>query len=158
MSAEDASLSAWFMDRVPLRQQANLQQSAVSYYTKGEALAWLLDLEVRARTAGEKTLDDVMRLLWQRFWNGVTTSYYLQGHGYADDDVRQAFDDVTRSDFSDFFRRYVAGVEELPYGLTLGRVGMRLVSDAGSSEYRIESDPDATDDERRLGAAWLEGR
>lgn len=158
MSAEDASLSAWLMDRVPLRQQANLPTSAISYYTKGEALAWLLDLEVRARTGGEKTLDDVMRLLWQRFWNGATTSYYLQGHGYGDADVRQAFNDVTRTDFGDFFHRYVAGVEELPYGWTLGKVGLRLVTDAGSADYRIEADPDAADDARRLGDAWLEGR
>jgi predicted metalloprotease with PDZ domain len=158
MSAEDASLSAWVQDRVPLRQQAMLRNSTISYYTKGEALAWLLDLEVRARTAGEKTLDDVMRLLWQRFWNGATTSYYLQGHGYGDADVRQAFNDVTGSDFADFFQRYVSGVEELPYGWTLGKVGLRLVTDAGSSEYRIEADPDAPEDERRLGDAWLEGR
>jgi len=158
MSAEDASLSAWLMDRVPLRQQANLPTSAISYYTKGEALAWLLDLEVRARTGGEKTLDDVMRLLWQRFWNGATTSYYLQGHGYGDADVRQAFTDVTRTDFGDFFHRYVEGVEELPYGWTLGKVGLRLVTDAGSADYRIEADPDAADDARRLGDAWLEGR
>ena len=158
MSAEDASLSAWLMDRVPLRQQANLPASAISYYTKGEALAWLLDLEVRARTGGEKTLDDVMRLLWQRFWNGATTSYYLQGHGYGDADVRQAFTDVTRTDFGDFFHRYVEGVEELPYGWTLGKVGLRLVTDAGSADYRIEADPDAADDARRLGDAWLEGR
>lgn len=158
MSAEEASLSAWLMDRVPLRQQAMLHNSAVSYYTKGEALAWLLDLEVRARTSGEKTLDDVMRLLWQRFWNGATTSYYLQGHGYGDADVRQAFNDVTGSDFSDFFHRYVEGVEELPYGWTLGKVGLRLVTDAGSTTYRIEADPDTPEDARLLGEAWLEGR
>ncbi|MGH7538229.1 MAG: hypothetical protein ACREMF_06320 [Gemmatimonadales bacterium] len=158
MSATAASLSAWFLDRVPLRQQANLPSSAVSYYTKGEVLGWLLDLEVRARTAGEKTLDDVMRLLWQRCWNGATTSYYLQGRGYGDADVRQALNDVTQSDFSEFFQRYIAGVDELPYGWTLGKVGLRLVSDAGSAAYRIEADPDASDESRRLGEAWLEGR
>jgi len=158
MSAEEASLSAWFFDRVPLRQQANLRHSAISYYTKGEALAWLLDLEVRARTGGEKTLDDVMRLLWQRFWNGATTSYYLQGHGYDGDDVRQALNDVTQTDFGEFFHRYVARTEELPYGWTLEKVGLRLVSEAGSSVYRIEADPEAPEAARRLGGAWLEGR
>jgi predicted metalloprotease with PDZ domain len=158
MSAQDASLSAWFFDRVPLRQQANLRNSAISYYTKGEALAWLLDLEVRARTGGEKTLDDVMRLLWQRFWNGATTSYYLQGHGYGGDDVRQALNDVTETDFGEFFHRYVERTEELPYGGTLERVGLRLVSDAGSATYRIEADPEAPEHSRRLGDAWLEGR
>jgi predicted metalloprotease with PDZ domain len=158
MSVEEASLSAWFFDRVPLRQQATLRNSAISYYTKGEALAWLLDLEVRARTGGEKTLDDVMRLLWSRFWTGATTSYYLQGHGYGDADVRQALSDVTQTDFTEFFQRFIEGTEELPYGWTLGKVGLRLVSDAGSSAYRIEPDPDAPDDARRLGNAWLEGR
>jgi len=158
MSAEAASLSAWFLDRVPLRQQVNLRGSAISYYTKGEALAWLLDLEVRARTAGERTLDDVMRLLWQRFWNGTTSSYYLQGHGYGDPDVLQALNDVTHSDFSEFFHWYVEGTEELPYGWTLGKVGLRLVSDAGSPAYRIEADPDAPEAVRHLGNDWLEGR
>jgi len=158
MSAEDASLSAWFFDRVPLRQQATLRNSTISYYTKGEALAWLLDLEVRARTGGDKTLDDVMRLLWQRFWNGATTSYYLQGHGYGGDDVRQALNDVTETDFGEFFHRYVERTEELPYGSTLERVGLRLVSDAGFPLYRIEPDPEAPEASRRLGDAWLEGR
>ncbi len=158
MSAQDASRSAWFLDRVPLRQQAALPASAVSYYVKGEALAWLVDLEVRARTAGEKTLDDVMRFLWKRFWNGATTSYYLQGRGYTDDDLRLALNDLTQTDFTDFFNRYVGGVEELPYGATLAKVGLRLVTDAGSKEYRIESDPDADAYERAMGQAWLEGR
>jgi predicted metalloprotease with PDZ domain len=158
MSAEDASLSAWLFDAVPLRQQARLRESTVSYYTKGEMLGWLLDLEVRARTAGEKTLDDVMRLLWARFWHGASTSYYLPGHGYDDDDVLQALNDVSHTDFTDFFQRYVQSTEELPYGWTLGKVGLRLVNDAGTSVYRIEPDPGAPETVRRLGAVWLEGR
>jgi predicted metalloprotease with PDZ domain len=158
LSAEDASLSAWLFDAVPLRQQAPLRQSTVSYYTKGELLAWLLDLEIRSRTAGDRTLDDVMRLLWRRCWHGTTTTYYLPGHGYTDGDVLQALNDVTHTDFSDFFRRYVQSTEELPYGRTLAKVGLRLVNDAGTTDYRIEPDPDAAESLRRLGAGWLEGR
>jgi len=156
MSAEDASLSAWMMDRVPLRQQAPLRTTAVSYYIKGEVLALLFDCEVRARTRGEKTLDDVMRLLWQRFWNGRTTSYYLQGDGYGDRDVLQALNDVSGSDFTDFFGRYVAGVDELPYDATFAKVGLVLTRDA--SGYRLDLDPTAADAARTLGSAWLEGR
>jgi predicted metalloprotease with PDZ domain len=158
MSAEDASLSAWLFDHVPLRQQVRLRQSTVSYYTKGEMLAWLLDLEIRARTAGDRSLDDVMRLLWQRFWRGATTTYYLPGHGYGDADVLRALNDVSHTDFSEFFRRYVRGTEELPYGWTLGKVGLRLVNDAGTAVYRIEADPDAPEPVQRLGAAWVAGR
>jgi len=160
MSAEESSLSAWFMDRVPLRQEVNFEKSTIDYYTKGEALAWLLDLEVRARSSGEKTLDDVLRLLWQRCWKGTTTSYYLPGHGYSDADVLQALNDVSGTDFTDFFKRYVSGVEELPYGATLAKVGLRLMEDGGgdASTFRIEADPAAPDSARRLGDAWMEGR
>jgi len=161
MSAEEASLSAWFMDRVPLRQQTDLSRSSIDYYTKGEALAWLLDLEVRARTSGAKTLDDVLRLLWQRCWKGANASYYLQGRGYTDADVLQALNDVSGTDFSDFFKRYVAGVEELPYGVTLSKVGLRLMEDGGGqgpNVLRIEADSTAPEPTRQLGAAWLEGR
>lgn len=158
MSAEDASLSAWLFDAVPLWQQTRLRDNTISYYTKGEAIAWMLDLEIRARTAGEKTLDDVMRLMWQRFWNGTTTSYYLQGHGYGDADVLQAATEVSGSDCSEFFRRFVSGVEELPYGTTLAKVGLQLVTDAGTNRYRIEVDPDAPEAARQLGEAWLAGR
>ena len=156
MSAEESSFNAWFFDNAPLWQQTNLRNTTISYYTKGELLAWLLDLEVRARTGGAKTLDDVMRLLWARFWNGATTSYYLQGHGYTDADVLQALNDATGSDFADFFRRYISGVEELPYDATLARVGLALVRAGG--RYRVAARAAAPPAARVLGAAWLEGR
>jgi predicted metalloprotease with PDZ domain len=156
MSARQSSVNAWLFDAVPLRQRTNLRNTTISYYNKGELLAWLADLEVRARTGGAKTLDDVMRLLWERFWKGATTTYYLQGHGYADADVRQALDDATHADFSDFFRRYVAGVEELPYEATLAKVGLALVRADG--RYRVVPDERAGAAERGLGEAWLEGK
>ena len=76
-------------------------------------------------------------------WHGARTSYYLPGHGYDDADVLQALNDVSHTDFTDFFQRYAQSTEELPYGWTLGKVGLRLVNDAGTSVYRIEPDPDA---------------
>jgi hypothetical protein len=73
-------------------------------------------------------------------------------------DVLQTLNDVTRSDLAQFFRRYVTGMEELPYGGTLGKIGLRLVSEASSDAVRIEADPDAPEEVRQLGDAWLEGR
>lgn len=156
MSAEQSSFNAWLFDAVPLRQQTNLEHTTISYYNKGELIAWLADLEVRARTGGRKTLDDVMRLMWSRFWNGATTTYYLQGHGYGDADVLRALNDVSGSDFSDFFRRYVAGVDELPYDATLAKVGLALAREGDG--FRIAPSDAAPAAARRLGAAWLEGR
>lgn len=154
MSAEQSSYNAWFFDAVPLRQKTNLRNTTISYYNKGELLGWLLDLDIRGRTAGRKSLDDVMRLMWQRFWLGGTTTYYLQGHGYTVEDFRKAVEDVTGASYGDFFRRYVAGVDELPYDTILGKVGLRLTEADG--KYTLTLDPAAGGS--ALGAAWLEGK
>jgi predicted metalloprotease with PDZ domain len=154
MSAEQSSQSAWFFDAVPLRQKTNLRNTAISYYNKGELLGWLLDLDIRARTHGRKSLDDVMRLMWQRFWLGKSDSYYLQGHGYEDSDFLQALNDVSGANYAEFFRRYVAGVEELPYDSILGEVGLRLTQADG--KYRLALDPAAPG--AALGRAWLDGK
>ncbi len=153
MSAEQSSFNAWFFDGVVLRQQTNARNTNISYYNKGELLGWLLDLDIRARTGGRKTLDDVMRLMWQRFWLGRTTSYYLQGHGYTVEDFRRAVDDVSGSDHADFFRRYAAGLDELPYDDILGKVGLKLTS--ADNKYTLELDPSSPG--YALGAAWLAG-
>jgi hypothetical protein len=41
--------------------------------------------------------------------------------------------------------------------LRVGKVGLRLVNDAGTAVYRID-DPDAPERVQRLGAAWVAGR
>ena len=47
------------------RPDENSPNSMVSYYTKGSLVALCLDLTIRSRTDGARSLDDVMRALWQ---------------------------------------------------------------------------------------------
>ncbi len=155
MSAEQSSFNAWFFDGVRLNRNTNLGATTISYYNKGELLGWLLDLDIRARTGGRKSLDDVMRLMWQRFWLGKSTSYYLQGHGYTVEDFRQAVNEVSGSDHADFFRRYVAGVDELPYDAILDKAGLKLAA-AADGKYTLTFDPAAVGS--AIGAAWLAGK
>lgn len=153
MSAEQSSEAAWFFDRAAILQKTNLRNTTISYYNKGELLGWLLDLDIRARTHGRHTLDDVMRLMWKRFWLGKSDSYYLQGHGYTDADFLRAVNDVSGSDHSAFFRHYVSGVDELPYDSILGRVGLRLTETDGKYALALDSTAVGAD----LGRAWLQG-
>ncbi|HEU4700221.1 MAG TPA: hypothetical protein VFS40_13640 [Gemmatimonadales bacterium] len=154
MSAQESSLSAWLFDGVPLRQKAQLDSATISYYNKGEVLGWLLDLDLRARTQGRKSLDDVMRLMWKRFWLTPATTYYLQGRGYTDADFLRAVNDASGADYTDFFRRYVSGTEELPYEAVLARVGLRLGQEGG--KYTLSLDPAAPG--AALGRAWAAGK
>ena len=126
MSAESSSFHAWFYDRSPQMQQTNFANTTINYYTKGAVLGLLLDLKIRARTAGRKSLDDVMVTMYRKFYDAAPESYYLHGRGYEDDDLLDAVNEVSGADFKDFFDRYVRGTEPLPYDSDLGAAGLRL--------------------------------
>ena len=50
MSAEEASWDAWL-------RADNADTTSISYYVKGELIGLLMDIEIRARTKGKKSLD-----------------------------------------------------------------------------------------------------
>jgi len=118
-SAEQSSLDAW-LEKYPLY---NRPEYSVSYYTKGQVLGVLLDLQIRGRTvdsqSGAKSLDDVLRLMNDEFAR--------QNKPYNDSlDVRLAAEKVAGSSFEDFFQKYLANAEPLPYTETLAIAGLEL--------------------------------
>lgn len=128
MSAEESSLSAPFLDGSQHVQATNLQNTAISYYPKGELVAMVLDLLVRGRSKGKASLDDVMRDMYDEFYlKSPNSSYYLRGRGYQPEDLERVVSRRAGSDFSDFFKRYVRDVETLPYDEAFGHVGLRLI-------------------------------
>ena len=52
------------------QQGPDAANNIVSYYTKGSLLALWLDLSIRKHTNSTKSLDDVMRVLWQQYLDG----------------------------------------------------------------------------------------
>ena len=121
-SAEQSSLDAWF-EKYALY---NRPEESISYYNKGEILGVLLDILIRDRTDNRASLDDVMRTLYDE--------YAKQGRFYDESEaLRAVMESVIRkkasgadSDLSDFFKRYVSGVDEIPYGDFLNRAGLAL--------------------------------
>ena len=117
-SAEQSSLDAWF-EKYPLY---NRPTNSISYYTKGQVLGFLLDILIRDRTDDEHSLDDVMRSMNEEF--GKT------GKGYRDSlDVRLTAEKIAGGSFQEFFDRYVAGAEPLPYREVLAKAGLELRKD-----------------------------
>jgi len=131
LSAEEASLYAPFIDDAPHAQKTNLENTAVSYYPKGELVGMVLDLLVRGRTAGKKSLDDVMRAMYDEFYlKSPNSSYYLRGRGYHVEDLQRVATQVAGVDFSEFFDRYVRRPEKLPYEEAFGYVGLQVTKTA----------------------------
>ena len=126
MSAEDSSFHAWFYDRSPQMQQTNFANTTISYYNKGAVLGLLLDVEIRGRTQGRRSLDDVLVAMYRKFYQAPATTYYGPGRGYAEAEILEAVNAVAESDFTPFFDRYVRGTQSLPYAQTLAEVGLEL--------------------------------
>lgn len=162
MSAEDASLLAPFLDRAEHIQRTNLENTSISYYSKGETLAIALDLLIRGRSNGRSSLDEVMRRAYEEFYlRSPASTYYLRGRGYAADEFLRFASEVTGVDLSDFHRLHVRGVVPPPYEEAFASVGLRLVREGrGASRivYRIERDERASADAIARREAWLSGR
>lgn len=91
---------------------------SISYYTQGMNLAALLDISMRVDSKGEKGLDDLFRLLY--------TEHYKKGRGFTMEELINALNRLTGSDYHPFFRKYVDSVEPLPYETIYQAVGYNL--------------------------------
>jgi predicted metalloprotease with PDZ domain len=127
MSAEESSISAAFLDGEDHEQRTNLGNTAISYYPKGATLGLVLDLLIRRKTNGRASLDEVLRRMYEEFYlKSPKATYYLRGRGYTSEDFERVASEVAETDLSDFFRRYVRGVEVPPYEEALAGVGLQL--------------------------------
>jgi predicted metalloprotease with PDZ domain len=112
-SLEEASFDAWIKYYRPDEHSAN---SSISYYLKGALASMLLDLEIRRRTGGARSLDDLMRLLWERF--GVT------GRGVPEGGYQALVEEIAGGEWTAFFDEAIRGRDDLTYAGPLAAVGL----------------------------------
>lgn len=97
----------------------------VDYYNKGELLGLLIDLKIRTASRGEKTFDDVLRHLHRKYVTGpAAEGKGAIGVGFPQNGILEALKAVTGEDWSDFHRRYIGGVEELPFVEVMEAAGL----------------------------------
>ena len=142
-SAEESSFDTWIKY---YRQDENSINSQVSYYDKGAILGLLLDLEIRKRTTGAKSLDDVMRYLYLEF--------YKKNRNYTPQDFQKACELVAGASLEQFFASYIRGREELDYNSAFAAAGLRLdtagASEATEPEARVYLGADLAQQQDRL--------
>lgn len=114
MSVEQASFDAWIRYYRPDENSPNV---AISYYTKGAVLGFLLDARIRAATRGAKTLDDVMRAAYAK---------YSGAKGYTPDEFRAVAEEVAGTSLKSFWASNVEAPGELDYAEALETFGVRF--------------------------------
>jgi predicted metalloprotease with PDZ domain len=118
-SAVDMSRMAPFVDAATSIDERNFSNTYISYYTYGQALAFGLDLTIRARFPG-KSLDDWMRMVWRKHPDVE--------HPYTLADLESALAETTGdSAFArQFFEQHVAGKEPVDYQNAVTPAGLIL--------------------------------
>jgi predicted metalloprotease with PDZ domain len=114
-SMEESSFDSWIK---LYRPDENSVNSTVSYYLKGGLVTLCLDLEIRKRSGGKKSLDDVLRHLWR--------TYGVEDRGFDDTQVQQDFEAAVGLELSDSFTRYVRGREDPALVEHLAAFGLEL--------------------------------
>ena len=140
-SLSDSSHDTWIK---LYRPNENTGNSQVNYYNKGAVAAFLLDAEIRAATCDSKSLDDVMRLLYDRHADGV---------GYTPEDFQRLVAEVSGADLSHWFARHIDGVEEFDYSKCLDWYGLNFSKPKSNSEEGESKTDGEKPDEKKT--AWI---
>ncbi len=126
----ESSFDTWFAlsARNPAAATSNFKNTYVNYYYKGAVTALLLDLEIRKRTSGQRSLDDLIRELYRATYaEAEEGNYYLRGNGYTEQDVLAATERVAGRAAREYLQRLIVGTEEMDYEAHLAYVGLDLV-------------------------------
>ncbi|MBA5639875.1 M61 family metallopeptidase [Duganella sp. LX20W] len=145
-SVAESSFDAWTKY---YRQDENAPNAIVSYYTKGSLVALALDLTIRAKTAGARTLDDVMLALWQRYGHDF---YPDGGRGVTPAEVEALFDEISGLRLKSFFDKYVRGTADLPLAKLLAPVGIKLADERKSAKPSLDVNPGRDGNDCKLSA------
>jgi predicted metalloprotease with PDZ domain len=132
-SVADSSFDAWSKY---YRQDENSPNAIISYYSKGSLIALAFDLTIRAKTGGAKTLDDVMRTLWDRYGRDFYTG---GGRGVTEAEVEALFDEVSGLKLRNLFDKFVRGTDDLPLAKLFTPFGIKLVDERKSGKPSLDA-------------------
>lgn len=114
-SAAESSFDAWIKY---YRPDENSNNTSVSYYSKGEVVGLLMDLEIAKATNGKYSLDDVMRAMYEQC--------KTQGRGYTDAEFKAKVEKISGISFTDFWTKYVTGTYPVEYAKYFGYAGIKV--------------------------------
>lgn len=153
-SAASSSYDAWI---IGYRPNENSKNNSISYYSKGEVIGILMDLEIINATKGTKSLDDVMKAM------------YLQcktlKRGYTDAEFKAMVEKIAGISFTNFWAKYVNGVDDVEYQKYFKMAGVDVTTEnatpgkpvSGASGQLTNNGTLSVTSVTRNSAAWISG-
>lgn len=112
----EASFDTWLKY---YRRNENSLNSQINYYTKGAIVAMLFDFMILDATNGEKSLDDVMRKLYENYAANPNT-------GISENSLLEIFNMISGIDFSSYFEKYIHTTAPLDIDFYFELLGIQL--------------------------------
>ncbi|RWU05588.1 M61 family metallopeptidase [Pedobacter chitinilyticus] len=120
-SASSSSFDAWI---IGYRPNENSKNSSISYYSKGEVVGMLMDLEIANATKGAKSLDDVMKAMYEQG--------KVQKRGYTDAEFKAMVEKISGISFTNFWAKYIDGVDDIDFEKFLAYAGIDAKAEIAS--------------------------
>ncbi len=118
-SEEDGSVATWINEV--------FVNSSQLYYPKGALTGMLLDISIRDATDNRRSLDDVTRALYTRF--------YQKQKGFTTADLLGLLREFGMPDADGFYQRYINGREPLPYEAVFPKAGVAVARQTISNPF-----------------------
>ena len=115
-SATESSFDTWIKY---FARNENISNTTISYYDKGAALGLLLDLKIRNETGNRKSLDDVMRTLYERYYKELR-------RGFTDQEFREECEKAAGGSLTEIFDVYASTVKDIDYPKYFSYAGLDI--------------------------------
>jgi predicted metalloprotease with PDZ domain len=110
-------------------------------YSGGMFVAMAQDLQIRSTTGNERSLDELMRRMFNEYGD---VTYELS-------DIERELSALNNASQEEFFRRYIYGTEIVPVARFLARAGIETMEGDGGTLFQITEDSDPDMNEIRRG-------
>lgn len=111
----ESSFDAWIK---LYRRDAYSNNNQISYYLKGELVTLLLDLMIRKNSGNQKSFDDVMAIMWDKFGKKEI--------GFTPEELKTEIEKVANTNLKEFFHLYLETTEEIPFNQYFEPFGLVL--------------------------------
>jgi predicted metalloprotease with PDZ domain len=123
-SLAQASYNTW--KDGPFGTQGEEPGKSISYYDKGPIVGLLLDFGIRQATQNKKSLDDVMRALYWKYYKDLN-------RGFTDAEVEQTCEEIAGANLRQIFE-YIYTTKELGYNKYLQYAGLKIEESGSENE------------------------
>ncbi|WP_157504746.1 M61 family metallopeptidase [Dyadobacter beijingensis] len=145
----EASAETW--SDGPFGRTGDAVNKTISYYQKGPVVGMLFDLAIRHETQNKRSLDDVMRQLYEDF-------YKKKQRGFTEAELRTTIETVAGTKLDELFS-YIYTTAEPDYQKYLGYAGLEIdvTTEKHYGTFEIKKKAAPGDLEREVFKSWSRG-